>query len=235
MSNSRDIFITGLTYELGENEHDLDDLTTVVRGVRDNLRDGGLCTYRTTERSVVELSAAPLRATIESLSDDERGAVRRLIFASNSVWDESLFTPAALSLLLKDIGLPGIVPIGVSMSWCANFHSAIELARLLVESDGDECVLVVCTDIWRKDRDRLVSPKVSVHSDAAATFAVSTHGGPFRIAKTRIRLDPTLGSLDRNRFDDNFVSEQRAGLQIEAGAAHVNRGRSFETFRIADQ
>lgn len=200
MAASRDIFITGIAYELGEQEHDLDELTAVVPGVRQSLREGGLSTYRTTERSVVELTAGPIRRTLDALDDADRGAIRRLIFATNSVWDESLHTPAAVSGLLNKLDLPGVLPLGASLSWCANFHAALELARLLIEADGEECVLVACADKWPVERvDRLVSPKVSVHTDAAASFAVTTRGGPFQVRATRIRLDPALGTVDRNR------------------------------------
>lgn len=199
MSGSSDVFIKALTYELGEDVHDLDDLTDVVPGVRQTLRDGGLETWRTTDRTIVELASGPLRRTVEALSEEERSGVRRLVFASNSVWDEALHTPMATSALLDELGMPGVVPLGANMSWCANFHVALELARLMIQTDGDEGVLVVCADIWPKERDRLVSPKVSVHSDAAAAFLVSGKDGPFRVGTTQVRIDPRLGKMDRNR------------------------------------
>jgi 3-oxoacyl-[acyl-carrier-protein] synthase-3 len=212
MNHSSEIFLTGLTYELGEVVHDLDELTDVVPGVRQTLREGGLETWRTTDRSIVQLASGPLRGTIEALNHAERAGVRRLIFASNSVWDESLHTSAAVSALLEEFGLPQVMPVGANMSWCANFHLALELARLMIETDGDECVLVVCADIWPKERNRLVAPGVSVHSDAAAAFAVSRQGGPFRIGTTRFGLDPRLGTMDRNSQFTQYIGMVGEGL-----------------------
>ena len=212
MNQSSEIFLTGLTYELGEELHDLDELTDVVPGVRQTLREGGLETWRTTDRSLVELASGPLRATIEALSDEERAGIRKLIFASNSVWDESLHTGMAVSALLEEFGLPGVMPVGANMSWCANFHLALELARMMIQTDGDECVLVVCADIWPKERNRIVVPGVSVHSDAAAAFAVSSHGGPFRLGTTRFGLDPRLGSIDRNSEFTKYIGMVGEGL-----------------------
>ncbi|MDQ3933002.1 MAG: hypothetical protein M3340_00035 [Actinomycetota bacterium] len=212
MNHSSEIFLTGLTYELGEVVHDLDELTHVAPGVRQTLRDGDLETWRTTDRSIVELASGPLRGTVEALNDEERAGVRKLIFASNSVWDESLHTSVAVSALLDELGLPEVIPVGANMAWCANFHLALELARMMIQTDGDECVLVVCADIWPKERDRLVSPGVSVHSDAAAAFAVSSHGGPFRIGTTRFGIDPGLALMDRNSQFVQYMGRVGEGL-----------------------
>jgi hypothetical protein len=213
------MFLTAVAYELGEDEHGLDELTGVDAEVTQALRDGGLDTYRTTERSVVELATGPVHRTVEALSDEERGGIRRLLFASNSMWDESLHTAGALSVLLRDLGIPDVVPVGASLSWCANFHVALELARLFIQ-DGEECVLVICADLWPKGRaDRLVSPRISVHSDAGASFAVSTHGGPFRVGRTCVRLDPALGSLDRNAQLVEYMEGVTRGVTGTVGDA----------------
>ena len=59
-----------------------------------SLHEGGLANYRVTEQSVVQLAAEPnSRRTVEALDDELCGGIRRLVFASNSVWDESLHSP----------------------------------------------------------------------------------------------------------------------------------------------
>ncbi|MGB7686730.1 MAG: 3-oxoacyl-[acyl-carrier-protein] synthase III C-terminal domain-containing protein [Solirubrobacterales bacterium] len=218
-STTTNMYVTALEYELGEDEHDLDDLSGIDPEVKQVLREGGINTYRTTDRSVVELAAGPITRTVAALSDEERSRIKRLIFASNSMWDESLHTANAFSELLRDLGIPDVVPMSASMSWCANFHIALEMSRLLVQ-DGEECVLVICADLWPKQRaDRLVSPRISVHSDAAASFAVSTHGGPFQLHRTNVRLDPALGSLDRNTQLTEYMEGVANGVTGTVGAA----------------
>src|SRR4051794_15747429 len=102
---SADMFLTALTYELGEDEHRLEDLPGGPDDVRQSLHDGGLSNYRVTERSVVELAAGPIRRTVEALGDDVRQGIRRLIFPTNSVWDESLHSTLALSRVLNELDL----------------------------------------------------------------------------------------------------------------------------------
>lgn len=223
---SSDIFLTALTYELGEDQHSLEDLPAVSDDVRQTLYDGGLSHYRVTERSVVELAATPIRRTVEALNDDVREGIRRVIFASNSAWDESLHSPLELSRVLDGLGMPGLTPIGVSLSWCVNTHTALDLARMMIEADGDAAVLVVCADLWPKSRpDRLVLPNVSVHTDAAACFAVSRHEGPFRIGQARMRLDPALGLMDRTKDPQQFIERSAQGVigtineTLDAGGA----------------
>lgn len=206
------MFLTSLCYELGEDEHDLDELTQIDAEVRERLHRGGLSTYRTTERSVIELASGPVRRTVESLSQEERGSIRRLIFASSSAWDESLHTTAALSGLLQDLAIPDVVPMWASLFWCANFHVALELARLFIQ-DGDESVLVICADLCPKASvNRLVAPQISINSDAAASFVISTSDGPFRVGRTSIRLDAALGSLDRNEQLAEYTEGVRRGV-----------------------
>jgi 3-oxoacyl-[acyl-carrier-protein] synthase III len=206
------MFLTALCYELGEDEHDLDELTQIDAEVRQTLYEGGLRTYRTTERSVIELASGPVRRTVESLSEEERSGIRRLIFASSSAWDESLHTTAALSSMLQDLAIPDVVPMWASLFWCANFHVALELARLFIQ-DGEESVLVVCADLCPPARaDRLVAPQISINSDAAASFVISTSDGPFRVGRTCIRLDAALGSLDRNEQLVDYMEGVRRGV-----------------------
>lgn len=213
MPPAPDLYLTALTYELGEHEHRLDDLPGVPDDVRQALHDGGLSNYRVTDRSVVELAAGPIRRTVEALDDDLRRGIRRLVFASNSVWDESLHSPLAVSRVLDGLDLRGVVPLGVSLSWCVNVHTALDLARMLVAADGDEAVLVVCADLWPGSRpDRLVLPNVSVHTDAAASFVVTARDGPFRYRHTRLRLDPALGLLDRTRDPQQFLERAAQGV-----------------------
>jgi len=213
VAGRHDIFISALTYELGEMLHDLGDLPGVGDDIRQQLYDGGLRNYRVTGRSVVELAAGPMRRAVEVLPDAARAGLRRVIFASNSAWDQALHSPLELSRVLDGLGLPGLTPVGVSLSWCVNTHTALDLARMMIEADGDPAVLIVCADTWPETRpDRLVLPDVSVHSDAAACFVLTTEEGPFRLGATRMRLDPALGLLDREKRPEEFVQRASQGV-----------------------
>jgi 3-oxoacyl-[acyl-carrier-protein] synthase III len=229
MSDAHDIHIhlTAFAYELGEETHDLDELTTVLPGVRNSLRQAGLASYRISTKSPVELARGPIERSLAALDPGAREGLRRVVFATNSLAHPSLATPHALSRLLAELGLPSLFPIGVFMSFCANFQAALELARALVVSGRERDVLVVCTDVFDKGPDRLVSPKISVHSDAAVSLVVSASDGPFRLLETRLRVDSAMGALDRNtqfvQYMDG-VSRAVVGIVDETlGAAGLGR------------
>jgi 3-oxoacyl-[acyl-carrier-protein] synthase III len=229
----RQTYIDGLAYELGEQEHDLDDLTSVLPGVRNSLRDAGLASYRTTTRSPVELARGPMQDTLSVLSPDEMDRLRRVVFATNSVDSPSMAGARDLSRLLADSGMPQAFPIGVFMSFCANFQSALETARALIATGQDDAVLVVCTDVMAPDRSRMVEPKISITSDAAVSFLVTVSEGPFRVLETRLRANSILGSLDRGtEFVQYMDGATRAlvGLVEETlGAAAI----SYEQVALA--
>jgi 3-oxoacyl-[acyl-carrier-protein] synthase III len=193
----RPTFIRALAYELGEEVHNLDELTRVSDGTRRQLREGGLRTYRVSQRSPVELARVPIEHTLAGVDREECESIRRVIFATNSFDDGDTARPGEISGLLIEQGLSAAFPIGVFLSFCANFHSALELARALIESGREDTVLVVCSDVLDKNHDRIVSPKISVHSDAAVSFVMSACGGPYRVLETRLRGDAQLAALNR--------------------------------------
>jgi 3-oxoacyl-[acyl-carrier-protein] synthase-3 len=193
----RPTFIGALAYELGEETHDLDDLPSLLDGTKNRLREGGLESYRVSALSPVELARSPIEQTLAGLDDSERESIRRVIFATNSFESIDTARPGGISQLLVEQGLPTAFPIGVFLSFCANFQSALEVARSLIESDHEDTVLVVCSDVLDKNHDRIVAPKISVHSDAAVSFVVSGRDGPYRLVETRLRGDSKLGALNR--------------------------------------
>lgn len=217
-------FLDAISYKLGEQEHDLDELTDVLQGTRRQLREAGIETYYVTEGSPTELAREPIERTLESLSDGRRDRIKRVIFATNSVAHEALSSPHAISRLLADVGLGSAFPMGVFLSYCANFQVALELACALIETGQEETVLVVCSDVhWGPDR--LVSPRISVHSDAAASFTVSSDDGPFEVVDTEVKVDPKLGDINREtqfvQYMDGVARGVAAVAEAALTAAHI--------------
>lgn len=204
MTDTRDpVHLVGPAYELGEVDHDLDELTQVLPGIRTSLRDAGLDRYLTTERSPMELAGASLRKTLDLL-DDSWGSTRHLIFASNSTWDPDVTEPAQLGRLLTDLGIESAYPYGIFLSYCANLQCALDLGSSLLSSRQADQVLVVCTDKADPASDRLVEPKISVHSDGAASFGMTREplAGSYRLLQTVLTIDAALGAIDP---DADFV------------------------------
>jgi len=211
------VHLAGLAYELGEDAHDLADLELVLPGVRQSLREAGLSQYRTSSRSPAELAKVSLGQTIEQVDPSAIEAVRHVIYATNSMWETSFTDPATLGSLLCDLGLPGAYPYGIFLSYCANLQCALELGSSLIRAETAEHVLVVCTDKADPKSDRLVEPRISVHSDAAASFLLTStpRRGAYLLRDTVLHIDPAMGAIDADRqFVEYFqaVTEGVAGV-----------------------
>jgi 3-oxoacyl-[acyl-carrier-protein] synthase III len=195
--SQRPVYLKALAYELGEESHDVADLTAVPADTRALLQEAGLSSYSVSTRNPVDLCRGPVERSLAALSEQERQQIRRVIFATNSFADASIAAQGPTSEVLVDLGLPDAAPVGVFLSFCANIHSAIEIASALVAVADDDAILVVCTDVLSQDEDRLVPPSISVFSDAAASFVIGTEPGPYRILGSRMRVDSRLGAVDR--------------------------------------
>lgn len=204
MTTSAEVYVTALSYELGEHEHLLDELTAVLPGVRASLQDAGLRYYRTTERSPLELARCALAGTLERVNPAIRGEISHVLYATNTMWRAEFSDAAALGDLLAGLGLRRAYPIGLFLSYCANLQASFDVATALIRSGQAEHVLVVCTDKTEPESDRLVQPKISVHSDAAASFLLTTEpaAGGYRLRRTMLHIDPSMGELHP---DDRFV------------------------------
>ena len=209
-------FVDGIFYKLGERRHDLAELRGVLNGTRSKLREAGLSTYYATDASPAGLAHDPIERTLEWASKANLGSIKRVIFATNSVGHEDLLTPHAISRLIADVGLESAFPLGVFLAWCANFQIALELAHSLIDTGREETVLVVCSDVHSR-RDRLVSPRISVHSDAAVSFTVSSHEGRFELLATQVHVDQELGHMNRETHFVQYMDGVSRGIAKVTG------------------
>ena len=208
------IYVTALAYELGEHEHDLMEFDKVLPGVRESLRDAGVRTYRVSDRSPVELARASLGRTLDKFDEAWRGDIRHLLYATNSVWDPSFADTAAIGALLSDLGLHQTYPIGLFLSYCANLESAFDLGAALLARDATDRVLAVCTDKADPESDRLVQPRISVHSDGAASFLMTREPlpGSFLLRQTALHIDGALGAVDPDERFTEYLTGASEGI-----------------------
>jgi 3-oxoacyl-[acyl-carrier-protein] synthase-3 len=212
MTSGTDVYLTALAYELGEHEHLLADLEAVLPGVRSSLQDAGLCYYRTTDRAPIELAHSALARTLDAADPAWRGEIRHLVYATNTMWTTDYANATALGGLVTSLGLSRAYPYGLFLSYCANLQASFDLASAWIRAGAADCVAVVCTDKTDPASDRLVQPKISVHSDAAASFVLTREPvpGSFRVCHTGLYIDPSLGEIHpEERFVEylNGVSE----------------------------
>lgn len=208
------VFLTALDYSLGEEDHDIDELTSVLPGVREALRESGVERYRTSAMSPIELAAASLQKTLQRIPATWRGAIKHLIYATNSVWDSELLQPAPLGNLLVGLELDQVYPYGLFLSYCANLQCAFDLGASIIRSNRADHVLVVCTDKAEPGSDRLVRPRISVHSDGAASFVMTRERGPdgYQLLSTVLTISPALGAIDADVQFVDYLNGITAGV-----------------------
>ncbi len=220
------VYLAGLAYELGEHTHDLDELSLVLPGVRASLRESGLGSYRTSDRTPAELAKASLAATLAQLDPGLPGGIRHVVYATNSMWDAGFTDPATLGALLVDLGLTAAYPYGIFLSYCANLQCAFDLGASLIRSAEADEVLVVCTDKADPAGDRLVAPRISVHSDGAASFALTRDriGGSYRLIDTVLTINPGIGAIDADRQFIDYFREVTEGIAAVVAKALTRTG-----------
>lgn len=132
----------------------------------------GIRYYHHTDRTPIDLATDVVEQTLAQapISSDE---VDVLIFASASV-NGGAFDPALVLEMLYATGLTRATPIGISLSDCGNFGSALRVAHSLMLGSGARNVLVVTSDVCRDPRERILTDTLSVLSDGAASCLLST-------------------------------------------------------------
>lgn len=208
------IFLAGLDYALGEEDHDLDELQAVLPGVRESLRESGLDRFRTSQMTPIELAGESLRKTLVQLPATWPSDITHLIYATNSMWDKELLEPAPLGNLLITLGIEQAYPYGIFLSYCANLQCAFDLGASIIRSGRADHVLVVCTDKAEPTSDRLVRPRVSIHSDGAASFAMTREQLPgcYRLLATVLTISPDLGEVDPDVQFVDYLNGTTAGV-----------------------
>jgi 3-oxoacyl-[acyl-carrier-protein] synthase III len=166
------VYLGCIEYELGELVS-LDGLAELKKqeGLVETLNALGLESYALSDRSAAELALTAASRTLRRASVMPRD-IDVLVYATSSLSDQYALREGIANLVLE-IGLQHAYPMGVFLSGCANFHSALRIARSLVRSGDAAHVLLVTTDKVPDGVSRMVPPNVSVASDGAASCIVS--------------------------------------------------------------
>ncbi len=165
--------ISGLNYTLG----DIEPIAGIFKDktlVSDFLKKG-VVNFSNANCTPAELALASINKTL-SESATERLEIEALVYASTSFWEKRFYTEYDIAWLMHELGLNNAFPIGVFLPGCANAINALHVAVNLIKADGYRNVLVVTTDKVKPESPdyRLMKPDISVLSDAASSFIVSS-------------------------------------------------------------
>ncbi|WP_454561928.1 3-oxoacyl-[acyl-carrier-protein] synthase III C-terminal domain-containing protein [Mycobacterium haemophilum] len=165
-------YLHGLAFTLGDKAavdtlEPLRDDEQLLRRVHDL----GLRYYHRTDRSPIDLAAEVIAQTLAQ-SPVAPEEVDVLIFASASV-NGGVFEGIPILRMLNAAGLTRATPMGISLSDCGNFGSALRVAHSLIIGGGARNVLVVTTDVCQDPQSRILTDTLSVLSDGAAGCLIS--------------------------------------------------------------
>jgi 3-oxoacyl-[acyl-carrier-protein] synthase-3 len=167
------VYLHGISYVVGDKRAiaEIPELAAQP-SLLDDLHGLGLRYYRHATESVLELAGRAVAETLRTASVPV-GDIDVVILASSSVRFGQVESGEFVRFAER-FGLTRATPIGVSLSECANFGSALRVARGLVAVGEVRNVLVVTADACTGSDQRLNLDVRTVISDGAAACLVGT-------------------------------------------------------------
>lgn len=175
--------LSAIQYELGDfiKIDELDFLLSDPEKLK-MYQTSGLVDYVKTNLDPLELCFTSLSKTLNEL-EIEKDDIDVLIFISeNAKRDYSIGIKDANRLQIR-LGLKKALPIGISLSECANIITGIQMGASLIASKMAKNVLLVCFDkLPEADERRKMPHEMSILSDGAVSCLIAEPGrGDFDI------------------------------------------------------
>ncbi|MFT4034277.1 MAG: hypothetical protein QM679_01730 [Patulibacter sp.] len=200
------------SYALGEVEHRVADNDSILPAVRDALVESGVDRYWSTELEPWQLAVASASRCLREAEVDPTH-IDVVMYATNSFWSPEFSENTTVSRFLREVGLAVAFPIGVNLARCANAQVCFRQASAMLRSGAARRVLIVCVDKVQPGDDRLVAPKISVRTDAAASVLLElTDDAPFEVLDTELLMDAVLGGVDPELQFSEYIGGVARGL-----------------------
>lgn len=177
------VFMTGIAHITGD-PRPITAIEPIAAepGLLDALHEVGLSRYRHARDCPIDMAATCIAETLDHSRMPASG-IDILMLASSTVGFGQIENTELLQLSER-FGLAHATPIGVSAAECANFGTALHLARTLVTTGEARTVLLVTTDACTTPQQRLLRQVNSVVSDGAASCLVTTEPARIEILAT---------------------------------------------------
>jgi 3-oxoacyl-[acyl-carrier-protein] synthase III len=180
-----------------------------------SLKTKGVSRFAQATDTPVELAYRAARETLDS-SGVEAADVEAIVYASTSFWEKQFYSERDIAWLMNQLGLVNAYPVGVFLPGCANATSSMRVAINMIRAEGYRNVMVVTTDkvIPGDSIKRVMWPDVSVLSDAAASFMVTSTGQTeFDVIAISHHSAPFMWDLDNQNNVAAFLMSTVKGAQ----------------------
>jgi 3-oxoacyl-[acyl-carrier-protein] synthase-3 len=181
--------------------------------------------YHKTALDAHALGLASARKTLE-MSDVEPSEIDFVMFCSSRIPGTEVDHIGMNVELIRQLGLTRAFPIGVTLSNCASFISAIVLASDLVMRDPSKKVLVITSDKLYDERLRMHS--FALLSDSAASCIVRNTGRQgYRLLGHQFKVSKAPVTNNRGQDDLELENEFLAALLAATGLSVLNLRKVF--------
>lgn len=178
-------------------------------------RRGGHHEFGYSDRSLSELAVSSARQSLRA-ADLAASSLDAIVIGCASIRFWPKYAELLSTEIMNGLGLQNVPSFGVTMGGCANYASALRIAKSLIAENGWRNVLIVETNKMPSDDMRPYMPYVSIFGDASVSTIVSTEKSDFSIAGMAQIAKPfenaTLG-------DPRFLTNNIAGYRHVIGAA----------------
>ncbi len=206
------VYIGDFSYELGENESSIDNLSETKDTILD-LKKAGFERYRYTNHSVLDIVSKSIDKFFfnSKILPSEIDAV---IFSVGSFGVTSHVDHSFLSDFLLKHNLKNAYPLMSSLSFCGNFIPALKKGFNYIKSGDFENILVLVSEVIPKDISRVAPPSIAIGSDAASCCLLSKHPfSNYEINSISQSVNVNSGLLDPCQDFLKYVSAVGDGIK----------------------
>lgn len=175
--------LSAIEYDLGKS-HNIDELDFLKNDPETlNLyKKSGANYYTASELSNIDLCANAIEKTLNTTSV-KKDEIDIVLYVSENATRSYNISVIDINKLLLRFGLTKALPIGVSLSDCANIITGLQVGISMIGSGMANNVLLICSDIVTgEDEKRKMDRETSIFSDGAVSCILSKPGnGDFDI------------------------------------------------------
>lgn len=232
MNEDKKVYLAAIAYKLGDfySIEEVDELKKNPKVLK-MLLMLGLDKYSKSDLVASEIAKKSALQTLDQaqIFGEE---IDILIYATNSLWNLEGSGLKEIGGLIHDLNLKKAYPIGINLSECGNLQTAIRVATALIKSEKCTNILVITTDKISENTSRIVAPNISVASDGAASFILtsSEKKGEFEVIQTTQHIDVNINYIDPIKQSSFFLEQVMKGLKEISDMALLSMGKEPKNF-----
>jgi 3-oxoacyl-[acyl-carrier-protein] synthase III len=172
----------------------------------------GNTTYAHSNQSLAEQAIASAKKTLAAASL-VAADINAVVIGTSEIREPKRYPEMLSTEVLAALGLSDVPLVGVTLAGCANYSSALRVARNLLVAEGMKHVLVIETDQVRGSMQRQVfdnGAACAIFGDGAASLVVSSDTPSLQGSTTSdfelVALAQTIRPLDWSTADVNAIA-----------------------------